>query len=63
MDNETIVFLHIPKTGGRSLQGIILRKYSNEEVITDAHENSAEIAEWHDERKRRIKYIQGHFEE
>lgn len=61
MDKETIIFLHIPKTGGRSLQSIILKKYRDAEVITDAHEKFGEIAEWSDEHKRNIHYIQGHF--
>ena len=61
MDKETIIFLHIPKTGGRSLQNIILRQYSVEEVITDAHQKLGEIAAWSDEHKRAIRYIQGHF--
>ena len=61
MDKETIIFLHIPKTGGRSLQDIILRKYSDEEVIIDAHEKFREISAWDEERKRNIRYIQGHF--
>jgi hypothetical protein len=61
MDKETIIFLHIPKTGGRSLQNIILRQYSDKEVITDAHEKLQEITAWSDEQKRDIHYIQGHF--
>ena len=61
MNTNTIIFLHIPKTGGRSLQNILLRKYSSDEVITDAHNRLDEIAEWSDDRKRRIRYLQGHF--
>ncbi len=60
-NTDTIIFLHIPKTGGRSLQSILLRKYSSDEVITDAHNNLGEISEWSEERKRRIRYLQGHF--
>jgi len=61
MDKETIIFLHIPKTGGRSLQNIISKKYTDEEIITDAHEKFGEIVEWSEERRRNIHYIQGHF--
>lgn len=61
MDTDTIIFLHIPKTGGRSLQNILLRKYSSDEVITDAHTKLNEISEWPDDRKRQIRYLQGHF--
>lgn len=61
MNTKTVIFLHIPKTGGRSLQNILLRKYSPREVVTDAHKKLDEIAEWPEERKRRIRYLQGHF--
>lgn len=61
MNANTIIFLHIPKTGGRSLQNILLRRYSKEEIITDAHEILDQIADWSDERKRNIRYLQGHF--
>lgn len=61
MDSETVIFLHIPKTGGRSLQNIILRKYSDNESIIDAHEKYGEIDSWSEEQKKNIHYIQGHF--
>ena len=61
MNAKTIIFLHIPKTGGRSLQNILLRQYSEEEVITDAHEILDQISDWPEEKKRNIRYLQGHF--
>ena len=61
MTAKTIIFLHIPKTGGRSLQHILLRKYSGDEVVVDAHNKLDEIADWPEERKRNIRYLQGHF--
>ena len=47
----------MPKTGGRSLQDIILRKYSYKKFVTDAHGNAEEVAAWSEERKRNIRYI------
>jgi hypothetical protein len=61
MKSETIIFLHIPKTGGRSLQNILLRQYSDDEIVVDAHSKLDEIAAWPEERKRGIRYLQGHF--
>jgi len=61
MKSKTIIFLHIPKTGGRSLQNILLRKYSSDEVVVNAHNKLDEIADWSEERKRNIRYLQGHF--
>ncbi len=61
MSADTIIFLHIPKTGGRSLQNILLRRYSKDEAIVNAHGRLDEIAAWPEERKRRIRYLQGHF--
>lgn len=58
---ETIVYLHIPKTGGRSLQNILLRSFSEDEIIVDGHERMDEIAAWPEDRKRKIRYFQGHF--
>jgi len=60
MNPNTIIFLHIPKTGGRSLQAILLRKYPSDEAIINAHDRLNEIAQWSDERKRKIRYLQGH---
>ena len=61
MNSKTIIFLHIPKTGGRSLQNILLRQYSDDEIVVDAHSKLDEIANWSDERKRSLRYVQGHF--
>lgn len=61
MSEDTVIFLHIPKTGGRSLENILLRKYSKEEVLVNVHKQMGEIAEWPDERKRKVRYLQGHF--
>ncbi len=61
MEHKTLIFLHIPKTGGRSLQSILLRKYSRHEVLLNAHEESIDWRSWPDERKRGIRYMQGHF--
>jgi hypothetical protein len=61
MDKEILIFLHIPKTGGRTLQNIILRQFSEDEVITDAHGKLKEIGAWSEEQKHKIRYIQGHF--
>lgn len=61
MINKTLIFLHIPKTGGRSLQKILLRNFKDKEVITDGHEKLEKIKSWPDESRRKIRYIQGHF--
>ncbi len=61
MSADTIIFLHIPKTGGRSLQNILLRRYSKDEAIVNAHGRMEEIAGWPEARKRQIRYLQGHF--
>jgi hypothetical protein len=61
MDKWTVIFLHIPKTGGRSLQNIILRNYSEDEVVVDAHKKGDELSAWDEERKLNIRYVQGHF--
>jgi hypothetical protein len=60
MNAKTIIYLHIPKTGGRSLQNILLRRYSGDEAVVDAHNKLDEIADWPEERKRNIRYLQGH---
>jgi len=61
MNTNTVIFLHIPKTGGRSLQNILLRRYSSDQVVINAHGHLDEMSEWPEERKRAIKYLQGHF--
>jgi len=60
MDQKTLIFLHIPKTAGRSLQDIILRQYRDGTTITDVHKRRSEIKAWPDSAKRTIKYMQGH---
>ena len=61
MIKETLIFLHIPKTGGRTLQNILLRQYSDRQALVNAHESITDISKWSDDRRRNIRYIQGHF--
>jgi hypothetical protein len=61
MDEKALIFLHIPKTGGRSLQDILLRQFADGNSVTNAHERLAEIRVWPEQRKRDVRYIQGHF--
>ena len=61
MDASTIIFLHIPKTGGTSLQNILLRKYSKDQTVTNAHTKLEELSSWTESKKNNIRYMQGHF--
>ena len=61
---ETVIFLHIPKTGGISLTQIALENYDSSSVfIIDGcriNESLDELKNFTLEQKRKIKFIAGH---
>lgn len=62
--DEVIVFYHLPKSGGTTLNGILRRNYRPEEMVEcgpDTHAFVAEIKTWPVERLAAIRLLQGHF--
>lgn len=62
--NETIVFYHLPKTAGTTLDTIIRQNYRNSEVVTqsiDTHAFLAEFKEWPLAKRQQIRLLHGHF--
>ncbi|WP_223596654.1 sulfotransferase family 2 domain-containing protein [Neobacillus bataviensis] len=61
MENEQIIFMHIPKTAGRTLRSIIERNYPKEEIIrTYSDEQIEAFKSLPDEEKNKFKFIVGH---
>lgn len=59
---KTKIFLHIPKTAGTTLYGILWRLYEGEEIYTIDHVNHSlnDFKLLPDERKEKIKMLTGH---
>ena len=60
-----LVFMHIGKTGGSTLHGIIDRQYKQNEVFTidtmTFEKSIEEFKKFSDQRKNEIKALKGHF--
>jgi len=65
---ETLIFVHIPRTAGRTLETVLNRQYSHEEIydiygwdmnIPQAAERLKRLPE---KQKRKIKLIKGHYQ-
>ena len=62
-EKETIVFYHLPKTAGTTLNQIIHQNYPSEHIVSpgiDTHAFVADFQTWTDERKAKIRFLQGH---
>lgn len=62
--NQTKLFLHIPKTAGTTLHHILLRHYSPGEIYTDVFSEDLAVDTFRNlpqERKDQIKILWGHF--
>lgn len=62
--SNTILFLHLPKTGGTTLQKILERNFERDEVLTlNGHTLQADIdrfREWPETQRARYRLIKGH---
>lgn len=57
---DTVISLHIPKTAGRTLQGIAKRQYNSTEYDLNVHDHIEQLNAMSDSQKRELRYIQGH---
>lgn len=60
---KTVIFVHIPKTGGTTFKTIIERQYKSQSVFLfkrPPERSLAEFKELPEAKKREIKFIQGH---
>jgi hypothetical protein len=59
---QTVIFLHIPKAAGTTLRNILQRQYLEEEILNLHGVSSLEkLEKLSDGEKRQLKLIQGHF--
>lgn len=61
---RTVLFLHIPRTAGSTLHGIMKKQYAEDEMFTGQLLFGDEIASFTalpEERKRNLKIVKGHF--
>lgn len=64
MNDDVIVFYHLPKSGGTTLNGILRRNYRPEEMVEcgpDTYAFIAEMKTWPAERLAAVRLLQGHF--
>lgn len=64
MSEPLVIFVHIPKTAGRTLRAIIRRQYRPEEVCTTSREAGDPIQDFlalSEAEKARLRIVQGHF--
>jgi hypothetical protein len=65
VDNRALLFLHIPKTAGTTLNRIIEWQYSPFEIFTiDPHRIRAtpeRLRAWPEDRRRALRIVRGHF--
>lgn len=63
MDNETTIFMHIPKTGGTTLYLLFLKQYQPSEIFH--HDlylgENMQLEELPDEAKENIRAVAGHY--
>ncbi len=60
---ETIIFYHLPKTAGTTLNNVIHQNYSDEEIVSpgiDTHKFVADFKTWPNDKKASIRLLQGH---
>lgn len=59
-----VVFYHLPKTAGTTLNGVLRQNYKPDEMVecgADTYAFLAELETWPVERRARIRLLQGHF--
>ncbi len=64
MSEPLVIFVHIPKTAGRTLRAIIRRQYRPEEVCTTSREAGDPYQDFltlTEAEKARLRIVQGHF--
>jgi hypothetical protein len=60
-NKKTAIYIHIPKTGGSTLQGIINRQYKNKEIFNVRNDRETKnYIELNEEQKKQIKILKGH---
>jgi hypothetical protein len=62
--SETIVFYHLPKTAGTTLNAILRQNYGSKKIVSpgiDTHAFMADFSTWPQEKRREIWLLQGHF--
>lgn len=59
---KTVIFVHIPKTGGTTFDKLIKRQYESKSLFlfTKVEESLARFRQLNEDEKREIKFIQGH---
>ncbi|MCP4423780.1 MAG: sulfotransferase family protein [Chloroflexi bacterium] len=61
---ETVVFYHLPKTAGTTLNAILKQNYNHDEIVShgiDTHAFVAAFAQWSEEQRKGIRLLTGHF--
>ncbi len=61
---ETIVFYHLPKTAGTTLNAILRQNYYGDKIVSpgiDTHAFVADFANWPEEKRKEVRLLQGHF--
>lgn len=64
MQEEAIIFYHLPKTAGTTLNGILKQNYAPQRIVessADTHAFVADMETWPEAKFRRIKLLKGHF--
>lgn len=62
MDRMKLIFLHIPKAGGTTLESILKRKqFPGTSVRLGKATSVQEFRDWPEERRRRVTLVTGHF--
>ena len=58
---EALLFLHIPKAGGSTLNAILYQQYEQEEICKIDKKNIDGFSSISEEKKKQFKLIKGHF--
>jgi hypothetical protein len=64
MPGDAIVFYHIPKSAGTTLNRLLRQNYRREEMVEcgiNTQQFIADLKTWPPERLRKIRFLQGHF--